>query len=130
MMNIKKLLALTAALLLAAVPAMAADVDLSNRSITSGNVAAAHFVDITAPCSGTLESFDLAAGDAISAGDLLFTMMTTNITAPEDGVVSCVAVQNGDLAADAMGRYGYVIGIDPDVELQVVCDTSGAANKE
>ena len=46
----------------------AAETDLSQYSISNGTVQATSFEDITAPCSGTLLSFDWNAGDTVEAG--------------------------------------------------------------
>ena len=71
-----------AALAVSAGLSVAAETDLSACSITDGVVTAVEFEDVTAPCSGTLYSFDLNAGDTVSAGDLLFEMLTHRKTAP------------------------------------------------
>ncbi len=97
---------------LTAVPA-AAETDLSACSISNGTVQAARFEDVTAPCSGVLLPFDLSAGDAAEPGAVLFEMMTTRVTAPEDGIVRHVFVEAGDSADAAMATYGAVMAIEP-----------------
>ena len=59
--------------LLGAVPALA-EQSLTDRPIADGVVAAAAFVDIAAPYSGTLASFDLNSGDTVSAGETLMQL--------------------------------------------------------
>ncbi|MDD3212321.1 MAG: HlyD family efflux transporter periplasmic adaptor subunit [Eubacteriales bacterium] len=113
--------------LLAVTPALAST-DLTGRPIADGVVAATAFTDITAPYSGTLQSFDLESGDAVGEGDVLFTYVTGDVYAPEDGVVKAVFIAAGDDAASAMGRYGAVFGIEPTVEYRVEASTAGAAN--
>ena len=44
-----------------------AEPDLTAYSVASGTVSASAFDDLTAPCSGVLTSFDLEAGDAVTA---------------------------------------------------------------
>ena len=127
--NLKLCLLWLAVLTLLTLPALA-ETDLSRYRATNGNVTAVRFVDITAPCSGTLESFDLEAGDRVTAGDTLFTLMTTTIYAPEDGTVSAVFAAAGDDAADIMSRYGCVIAIDPAQLLRISATTNGAYNDD
>ena len=106
---------LVCAVLLAAllsVPA-AAETDLSAYSISSGTVQAAVVEDITAPCSGTLLPFDWSLGDRVYAGEPLFEMMTTRITAPEDGTVRWLFAEAGDSADAAMATYGAVAALEP-----------------
>ncbi len=123
----KGFIALLVLCLLAAAPALAED-DLSGRPIADGVVAAVNFTDITAPYSGTLASFDLASGDAVSVGDALFQYVTNCVYATEDGVVKSVFVSPGDDAASAMARYGAVIAIETASEYQVEATTAGAAS--
>lgn len=98
---------------LLAVPA-SAETDLSAYSISSGTVQASRFEDLTAPCSGTLLPFDWSAGDTVAAGDVLFQMMTTRVTAPLNGSVSALFVEEGDSADAAMATYGTVLAIEPE----------------
>ena len=91
-----------------------AETDLSACSISNGSVQAARFEDVTAPCSGVLLPFDWNAGDAVEAGTVLFEMMTTRVTAPEDGVVRHIFVEAGDSADAAMASYGAVMAIEPE----------------
>ena len=75
-------------------------------------VIAANTVKITAPYSGTLLPFDIAQGDTVSAGDVLFRMDETPVYAPEDGTVSAVFATPGDDAAGLTGRYGGLVAIE------------------
>jgi Biotin carboxyl carrier protein len=92
----KKMLAMFLVLVLLGCSAALADTDLSNYSITSAKVTAPHYEDITAPCSGTLLSFDVEAGDRVSAGQILFSMQTTEVFAPEDGTISAMFLSDGE----------------------------------
>jgi len=127
-MKMKRIAALCAALVLCMSCALADD--LSGYSETSAVVSAVAFTDITAPCSGTLASFDLAAGDTVSEGQQLFTMLTTPIYAPEDATVKAVFVQPGEDTAWAMGTYGMVISLEPDVAQYMVCSIASAYSDE
>ena len=113
--------------LLAATPALA-DQDLTGRPVADGVVAATKFLDVTAPFSGTLASFDLDSGDAVQAGDILMRYITADVYATEAGTVKAIFAGEGEDAAAAVARYGAVVGIEPDVSWQVAATTSGANN--
>ena len=126
----KKLFALILTLcLLAAVPALA-DVDLTGYAIANGHVTAVDFVDITAPYSGTLASFDLEAGDRVAAGNTLFSLLVTTLYATEDGTVGAIFAQEGDSAEAVMARYGGVLAMEGSVSQQINATTTGAYNDE
>ena len=115
---------------LAGVTAYAAPVetDLTAYSVANGVVTASSFEDVTAPFSGTLASFDLDPGDAVESGDLLFTMLTTPVTAPEDGTVRYLFAESGESADAAMKTYGAVAALEPLRRQRLECTYSGAAN--
>ena len=122
----KKLLALLTFLLLLASSAMAAE-DLSGYAIANGTVTAVRFVDVTAPYSGTLNTFDLSAGDRVSAGDELFSMLLTTLYAPEAGTLTLFAAE-GDDATGVMSHYGALASLEPTHPTQIVASTAGAYN--
>lgn len=123
----KKLLCLAIALLLPLTCAQADDGDaLLNTSIANATIAAAQYVDVTAPFSGTLETFDLAPGDAVAEGDTLMALQTTGIYATEASTVGAVFAAVGDDAAAVSQRYGGIIGLEPSALLQIQASTSGA----
>ena len=99
---------------------------LTDCAIANGNVTAVRFVDVTAPYSGTLSSFDLSAGDRVEAGNMLFSLLTTTLYAPEDGVVQAVYAQPGEDASAAMNRYGALISLEPEQALRINATTTGA----
>lgn len=124
----KRLLALLLAALL--LPAIAlADVDLSGYAVANGVVSAVKHVDVTAPYSGTLLPFDLEAGDAVKAGDPLFSMMTTTIYASESGTVEHIFAAPGDDAASVSARFGGLVAVDPTNTLQITASITGSYNK-
>lgn len=125
----KKFLALLLLLTMLSTCALA-DTALTDCAIANGNVTATTFVDVTAPYSGTLASFDLSTGDQVTAGDALFSLLTTTIYAPEAGTVKAFFAQPGEDAAAAMNRYGAVASLEPEQSLRINATTSGAFNKE
>lgn len=125
----KKLLCLLAALMLFSLPALAAnEEDLLNCAIANATVSAASYVDVVAPFSGTLTTFDLVMGDRVSTGDSLMALQTTPLYASEDGSVGAVFAQVGDDAAALTQRYGGILGIEPAALFQLQCSTMNAYN--
>ncbi len=129
----KKALSLLLAGLLLAAPALSCAADLSGCSIANGVVSAARHVDVTAPCSGTLLSYDLEVGDAVTSGQTLMQMMSTTVYAPEDGKIGALFIAAGDDASAAMQRYGCVMTIEPEhllmIEASVSISTSDTKNR-
>jgi len=107
-----------------------ADEDLSGYNIANGQVAAVKYEYLTAPCSGTLQPFDAAAGDEVSAGDVLFSMVITEVTAPEDGTVVWVYADDGDSAEEVQAVYGALLAIEPASAYRITATTGTAYNKE
>lgn len=122
----KKLFALLVCLTLLTTSALAAD-DLSEYAIANGTVTAVRFVDVTAPYSGTLTTFDLAAGDRVCAGDALFSMMLSTVYAPEAGTVTLLAAQ-GDDASGVMAHYGALASLETEIPTQIAASTANAYN--
>lgn len=121
----KALCALTALCLLIAVPALGAE-ELAGRPIAEGVVAAVNEQNITAPMTGTLDAFEIEAGDAVTAGQTLMGLVTTGVYATEDGTVGAVFVEAGDDAAAAVARYGGLMGLEPQQAQRIQASTSGA----
>ncbi|MBQ8081304.1 MAG: HlyD family efflux transporter periplasmic adaptor subunit [Clostridia bacterium] len=115
------------AILMSCAPALA-DVDLKGYTIYSGTVAAVSFVDVTAPWSGTLRTFDLETGDRVSQGETLFQMLTSEVTAPEDGKLAAVFAEAGDDAAQVLSRYGALAAMESEQAYRILCTTAGAYN--
>ena len=109
--------------------ALAAE-DLTGRPLADGVVSAVHYLDVTAPMSGTLNAFDLTAGDTVAAGQNLMGFITTGVYATENATVGAVFVQPGDDAAAAMARYGMLLGLEPAQSQQIQASTTGAYNDD
>ena len=105
-----------------------AETDLTAYSVANGVVTASVFDDVTAPCSGTLRSFTLEAGDPVQAGDVLFSMLTTAVAAPEDGTVRYLFARQGDSADAATAVYGAVAALEPAGRQRLACTYAGAAD--
>ncbi len=132
-MKMKKIIGAVLSVVLLAccftVPA-AAETDLTKYAIANGTVQAASYEDVTAPCSGTLLSFDLDHGDTVEAGTPLFELMTAEVRAPEDGTVGWLFAEAGDSADTVMATYGAVMAIQPAVSQRMHCTYKDAANYE
>lgn len=126
----KKVLCLMMAWCLLAVPTALAAEDLTGRPLADGVVSAVHYLDVTAPMSGTLNAFDLTAGDTVAAGQNLMGFVTTGVYATESATVGAVFVQPGDDAAAAMARYGMLLGLEPAQSQQIQASITGAYNDD
>jgi len=104
--------------------------DLVGCAVANGAVTSASFYDLTAPCSGTLEAFDLNAGDRVEAGQELMRMLTTKLTATEDAVVTWVFAQQGDSADALTARYGALVSMEPAQSMRIMASTAQAYNDE
>lgn len=103
---------------------------LEGLSVANGQVGAVEFVDLVAPCSGVLAPFDIVPGDAVAEGDVLFSMVTANVTASERGTVTWVFAGEGERADSAMARYGAVLSMEPAQDKRIMASTDGAYNEE
>lgn len=96
----------------------------------NATIVAPNSVKVTAPFTGTLKPFDLAQGDAVSAGDVLFTMDTMPIYAAADGKVTAVFAQVGDDASGVINRYGALAVIEPENACYIAASTQQAYDKD
>ena len=122
------LLCLTIVLCLADTGASAGGTDLTKYAIANASVQASVFDDITAPCSGTLLSFQVESGDTVEEGSVLFGMLTNDVCAPEDGTVRYLFAGTGDSADAAVATYGAVLALEPAACQRMHCTYSGAAD--
>ncbi len=129
----KRVLSLLLSLLLLSAPALAdsktGKTDLTNCAIANGVVQAVNYVDLVAPYSGTLDTFDLAAGDTVKEGDELLRMLTTTLYATEEAEVTAMFATPGADATALMARYGGLAALEPTQCLQMTCTITGAYNK-
>ena len=119
----KKLLALTLAALYCAVPSIA----LADTSF-DGSVVCAQEVGVTAPFGGVIGSMSLRAGDRIEAGDVVATIETTKVYAPDDGTVTGLFAQPGDNVETVSARYGAALYIAPENKYSISADIEKAYN--
>ncbi|MDO4740044.1 MAG: HlyD family efflux transporter periplasmic adaptor subunit [Eubacteriales bacterium] len=121
---------LCAALLCSAGALAVTEEELAKYAVANGQIGAVEFIDLTAPCSGVLESFDVAVGDEAAAGEALFSMLTTKVYAPEDGILTWVFAQEGERAEEVMARYGALASIEPVQAQRIMASTQQAYDDE
>lgn len=119
----KRLFAGITALLLLLAGTALAETDLSGYAIASGNVTAAEYYDVVAPYSGTLETFDIEAGDRVSEGQEIFHMQENIAFAPENGKIVKWFGKSGDDASAKTALYGGVVAMEPEKEYLINATT-------
>lgn len=67
---------------------------------------------VTTTAEAVLESVNVSVGDHVSAGDVLATLTTRKVYAPEDGTVYLFGTE-GDTVADIAAKYGAVAYLNP-----------------
>ena len=90
-----------------------------------GSIKSAETKTILAPYSGVVGNYAVAAGDAVNAGDALFSLRTEQVYADFDGTVTAVFAQAGDSAASVENRYGALAYIEQDMLYRAECSTTG-----
>ena len=85
---------------------------------------------LTAPFAGTLLPFDLAQGDAVDAGELLFALDTTPVYAAQSGIAAAVFAAEGDDGAGVQNQYGAMAYIEPEYPLYLDADNDDAYDKD
>lgn len=100
--------------------------DARRAIMMPGSVVAGETVNVLAPFGGTVADFSLRKGDFVSAEDNLFTINTTKVYAPCDGIVGSVRVQVGDEASFIQERYGALLYIEPQSRYLIKTDTKNA----
>ena len=94
----------------------------------TGTVAASDTVEVYAPIGGSVESVDVSVGQRVQAGDVLATLETTKIYAPEDGVITGIFGEPGDSAETVGSRYGAVMYIEGESVYTISASTDEAYN--
>lgn len=95
----------------------------------SGQVVAGESLSLTAPYGGKLLDYTARAGDVAKPGETPFSIETTKLYAPCDGVVGGVRAQPGDEAAFIQEQYGALLFIEPATLLKIDTSTAEAYDK-
>lgn len=118
---------LTACLLLAGtVPALASETTASSSRSFSGKITYNESISLLAPFGGQLEDYTVHAGDAVASGETLFSINTTKVYAPDDGIIRGVRAAAGDDAQSVIDRYSALAYLEPSGQFIATATTSGA----
>lgn len=120
--DMKQLLTL---LLLAAMLTMSTTALAETLSL-DGTVTAAYTSEVYAASTAIAQMVQVAVGQTVQAGDVIATLRTTKVYAEEDGVVTAVFAQQGDLADNLTTTYGAAISMETDVLYTVSATTDKA----
>ena len=96
----------------------------------SGTVTPGKTVTVAAPIGGTVDAVNVEKGMVVAAGDVMATLKTTKIYAPEDGTVTGVFAAPGDDAATVTNTYGAVMYLEGTTKYTVSGSTSKAYSSE
>lgn len=91
-----------------------------------GHVVAGKTSTVLAPFGGRAHDFTVKKGDFVQSGDTLFTLETTKVYAPCDGIVGSVRAQVGDDASYLQNRYNALMFIEPTSQFVIHTDTKEA----
>ncbi len=77
-----------------------------------GTVIPCQSIPVYAPIGGTVGDVAVEAGQLVAADDVLYSMKTSKVYAPEDGTVTGVFGQEGDTSEAVSERYGAVLYLE------------------
>ena len=117
-----------AALFLAAALALPFGCAAEESIRIDGTIEAVKTQTILAPHSGRTGDFSVRSGDALQAGDLLFTLSATPVYAEFDGTITGLFAQAGDSTASVQERYGALCFMEREHLYTVDASTTGAAS--
>ena len=117
----KRFLASLLTLLLLCAPALA-------ELALDGSVVSGGAETVRAPFGGIVERIEVRAGDLVSVGEPVASIVTTRVYAPQDGTIASVCAQPGDSAEGVIARYGAVLYVEPVNRYIVEASTEKAYN--
>lgn len=91
-----------------------------------GTVTAAYTSEVYTASTAITQAVHVAVGQTVQAGDAVATLRTTKVYAEDDGVITAVFAQGGDLADAVATRYGAAIYMETDVLYTVSATTDKA----
>lgn len=94
----------------------------------TGNVVAGETALVTAPYGGRLGAFNVREGDLVTADQVLFSVVPTEVYAPCDGTVVGLRPDVGDDAAFIQDRYGALLYLEPTNPFLIETSTENAYN--
>ncbi len=91
-----------------------------------GTVTAAYTSEVYAESTAIVQQVNVRVGQMVSAGDVIATLRTTKVYAEEDGVITAVFGETGDLADTLTTRYGAAVYMETDVLYTISATTDKA----
>lgn len=91
-----------------------------------GKVTAAYTSEVYATSTAIAGTVHVVLGQRVNAGDAVVTLRTTPVYAEEDGVITAVFAEPGDLADTLTTRYGAAVVMENDVVYTVAATTERA----
>lgn len=116
-------LLLSLSLLCLNVPALAEDGLILTAAVIPGHTCA-----LKAPASGELAPFSVREGDAVQAGETLFSIEPVKVYADVSGTVALVNAGAGDIADAAVERFGAVVLVEYDERYEIHASTRTGYN--
>lgn len=113
-------------LLLAAVMLTLSTSALAETLSLDGTVTAAYTSEVYANSTAIAQTVHVTVGQTVSAGDAIATLRTTKVCAEEDGVITAVFAEAGDLADTLTTRYGAALYMETDVTYTISATTDKA----
>lgn len=117
---LQRVFLLTLAMMLMNVSALAEVVSLD------GTVTASYTYEIYSDSSATVENVFVSEGETLQAGDAIASLRTTKVYAEEDGTVTAVFANVGDLTDTVAERYGASIYLEGSVTYTITASTEKA----
>ena len=91
-----------------------------------GTVTAAYTAEVYAASTAIVQQLNVQVGQPVNVGDAIATLRTTRIYAEEDGTITAVFGETGDLADNLTTRYGAAMYMETDVLYTVSATTDKA----
>lgn len=91
-----------------------------------GTVTAAYTCEVYAESTAIAQKVHVQPGQMVAAGDVIATLRTTKVYAEEDGTITAVFGETGDLADSLVTRYGAVVYMETGVVYTVAATTDKA----
>lgn len=99
---------------------------LAETITLDGTVTAAYTSEVYAESTAIAQKVHVQVGQTVSEGDAIATLRTTRVYAEEDGTITAVFGETGDLADNLTTRYGAVIYMETGVLYTVSATTDKA----
>lgn len=99
---------------------------LAETITLDGTVTASTTSEVYAQSTTIVQAVNVTPGQTVNAGDVIATLRTTKVYAEEDGTITAVFGETGDLADSLTTRYGAALYMETDV-LYTVSATTGKA---